>query len=151
MPGGRPREDQTKRFLAKVKKMESGCHEWQALLHRDGYGKFSYNQKTIPAHRAAYLLFKGEIPSGKFVLHSCDNRKCVNPEHLFIGTQIDNISDMDSKQRRGTKSQLTYADVEEIKGLLSVRYSQEYIAKQFNVDQTTISRIKLGKTTLFKI
>ena len=84
------------------------------------------------------------------MLHTCDNRKCVNPNHLFIGDSKANIEDMDRKQRRGTKSKLTYSDVEKIKGLLEVRSSQAYIAKEFGVDQTTISRIKRGKTTLFK-
>lgn len=151
MPGGRPKSDTRLRFLEKAKKMESGCHEWQARVNRGGYGMFSYDQKNIPAHRASYLLFNGQIPPGACVLHRCDNRKCVNPEHLFIGTQKDNISDMDLKQRRGTKSALTYTDVEEIKKLLSERYSQETIAKKFNIHQGTISRIKLGKTTLFKL
>ena len=84
------------------------------------------------------------------VLHHCDNRKCVNPEHLFLGTLQDNIRDMDDKGRRGTKSCLTYSDANEIREMLSNRYSQKVIAKKFNVDQTTISRIKLGKTMLFK-
>jgi predicted transcriptional regulator len=57
---------------------------------------------------------------------------------------------MDEKQRRGTKSKLTYADVDVIKGLLNDRYKQQYIAEKFNIDQTTVSRIKLGKTFLFK-
>ena len=150
MPGGRPKSDTKQRFLAKVQKVESGCHEWQAGLHRDGYGKFVEAGKTIQAHRVAYSLFIGPIPTGAWVLHTCDNRKCVNPHHLFIGDRIANIEDMDRKQRRGTKSKLTYADVEKIKNLLNERYSQAHIAEEFGVDQTTISRIKLGKTTLFK-
>lgn len=112
---------------------------------------FSHNQKMMPAHRSAYLQFVGEIPEGAWVLHRCDNRKCVNPDHLFLGDSKANIADMDGKQRRGTKSHLTYDDVNEIKNLLSQRYSQETIAKKFNVHQGTISRIKLGKTTLFKL
>jgi predicted XRE-type DNA-binding protein len=150
MPGGRPKSDIRERFLAKVKKMESGCHEWQAGLHRDGYGKFCEDGKTIQAHRVAYALFVNPIPSGAWVLHRCDNRKCVNTEHLFIGDAVANIADMDVKQRRGTKSPLTYKDVEEIKILLADRYSQQEIADKFGVHQTAISRVKLGKTTIFK-
>ena len=150
MPGGRPRSDVKQRFLAKVKEMESGCHEWQAGQARGGYGKFTVWPKTTTAHRVAYELFVAPIPEGKSVLHRCDNRLCVNPDHLFIGDSVDNVKDMDQKQRRGTKSQLTYADVEQIKQMLADRFSQQVIAKKFGVHQGTISRIKLGKTTLFK-
>ena len=150
MPGGRPRSDVKQRFLEKVKQMESGCHEWQAGQARGGYGKFQLVGKTVTAHRMAYELFVAPIPDGLCVLHRCDNRLCVNPEHLFLGDLADNIKDMDKKQRRGTKSRLTYADAEQIKQMLVDRYSQETIAKKFNVNQTTISRIKLGKSTLFK-
>lgn len=150
MPGGRPRSDVKQRFLAKVKEMESGCHEWQAGQARGGYGKFTVWPKTTTAHRVAYELFVAPIPKGKSVLHRCDNRLCVNPAHLFVGDAVDNVKDMDEKQRRGTKSQLTYADVEQIKQMIADRFSQQAIAEKFNVHQGTISRIKLGKTTLFR-
>lgn len=146
----RPRSDVKERFLSKVVVAGSGCHEWTSVLNRGGYGKFYYEGKQEPAHRVAYILFKGEIPEGRWILHKCDNRKCVNPDHFFLGDCKDNIKDMDKKGRRGTKSKLTYAQVEEIKKLLEVRYSQQYIAKMFGVYQTTISRIKLGKTKIFK-
>ena len=151
MPGGRPPSDEKQRFLAKVKRVISGCHEWQVGINRGGYGKLWFRGKcSVPAHRVAFTLFTGAIPDGSNVLHHCDNRKCVNPEHLFLGTLQDNIRDMDDKGRRGTKSCLTYSDANEIREMLSNRYSQKVIAKKFNVDQTTISRIKLGKTMLFK-
>lgn len=149
MAGGRPKSDEKLRFLAKVKVMDSGCHEWQAGFHRDGYGKFQTEGKTMPAHRVAFKLFK-QNPEKNYVLHRCDNRKCVNVEHLFLGTNKDNIADMDQKKRRGTKSKLTYANVDVIKNLLQDRYTQQYIAEKFNIDQTTVSRIKLGKSFLFK-
>ena len=151
MPGGRPKSDTRKRFLAKVRKMESGCHEWQAGLHRDGYGKFQDMGKTVQSHRAAYALLVGPIPQEAWVLHRCDNRKCVNPKHLFLGDAKANIADMDAKKRRGSKSKLTYRDVEEIRSLLAGRHSQQAIADKFHIGQTVVSRIKLGKTTLFKL
>ena len=151
MPGGRPRSDEKQRFLAKVKVMESGCHEWQAGLARGGYGKFTRWPKTTTAHRAAYELFVEPVPKGKWVLHRCDNRLCVNPEHLFIGDGQANVADMDQKGRRGTKSQLTYENVATILEMLLEGHSQQSVAKKFNVHQGTISRIKLGKSTLFKI
>jgi hypothetical protein len=150
MPGGRPRSDVKQRFLEKVKQVESGCHEWQAALARGGYGKFQLPTKTVTAHRMSYELFVALIPEGKHVLHRCDNRLCVNPEHLFLGDAIDNIRDMDQKQRRGSRSVITEAMRDSIKAMLADRYSQAAIAEKFNVNQTTISRIKLGKTRLFK-
>jgi len=151
MPGGRPRSDEKQRFLTKVKVMESGCHEWQAGLARGGYGKFTRWPKTTTAHRAAYELFVEPVSKGTCVLHRCDNRLCVNPKHLFLGTQKENIKDMDEKQRRGTKAKVTYEQAVEILEMLLEGQSQQQVAKKFNVNQTTISRIKLGKTTLLKI
>ena len=150
MPRGRVEQEVLPRFLSKVKEVESGCQEWQSTLHRDGYGKFWYKGKQMPTHRMSYMLFVGEVPEKAWVLHKCDNRKCVNPQHLFIGSRVDNIKDMDSKKRRGTKCKLTEIQVGEIKKLLDVGFSQQRIGEMFNVGQTVISRIKLGRTKLFK-
>jgi len=106
--------------------------------------------RTLQAHRAAYQFFKGSIPEGMCVMHACDNRLCVNPAHLSLGTLADNIADMDMKNRRGTKSRLTRAQAIEVKSLVESGISQQKIANMFGVDQTTVSRVKLGKTTLFK-
>ena len=145
----RPKSDPKKRFLEKVKQMEGGCHEWQSVLHRDGYGKFYYEGKQAQAHRVAYELFVGDS-QGKWVLHKCDNRKCVNPEHLFLGNSQDNVADMDQKGRRGSRAKMTKAQAEEIKALLDMRFSQQEVAERFGIDQTTVSRIKLNKLKLFR-
>ena len=146
----RPRSDVYKRFKDKIKVAENGCHEWQSTIKRDGYGQFHHDGSAQKAHKVAYELFKGEVQKGLVVMHTCDNKICVNPDHLKLGTTKNNVADMDAKKRRGTKSNLTYADVAEIKQMLADRYSQQEIAWKFNVVQTTISRIKLGKTKLFK-
>lgn len=145
MPGGRPREDARQRFLVKVKVVDSGCHEWQALLHRDGYGKFSLNQKTIAAHRAAYILFRGDIPKRKMVLHKCDNRKCVNLDHLYIGTGKENTRDKIERCAWWGQMKYSAAQIEECKRLYTTGLTQEKIGEILNMDQTTVSRFVRGK------
>lgn len=145
----RPKSDETKRFLDKVRVMESGCHEWQAGKGRGGYGKFQNNGKTIQAHRFAYSHFVGDIGE-HHVLHKCDNRKCVNTDHLFLGSILENIQDMDKKGRRGTTCYVTKEQAEEVRKMLDDRYSQQYIADKFSMSQTIVSKIKRNKIRLFK-
>jgi hypothetical protein len=148
---GRPPSDERTRFLGKVKQTAFGCHEWQAGINRGGYGKLWFRGKcSVPAHRVAHELFVSPIPENRCVLHHCDNRLCVNPEHLFLGTQPDNIADMDAKNRRGTRSHLSTVDARKIKMILAHGVSQQRAGQMFNVDQTTISKIRLGKTFRFK-
>ena len=93
------------RFWAKVKKdTESGCLEWTGTLNELGYGRFKINGKLILAHRFSYELHKGPIADGMYCLHSCDNRRCCNPNHLSVGTHIDNMKDMIYKNRQAKGS-----------------------------------------------
>lgn len=131
-----------------VRKVDNGCHEWQAKKDRAGYGQFTLTTgNSVRAHRYAWMLAYGEIPAGRLVCHHCDNPCCVNPEHLFIGTHLENVQDMDAKGRRGTRQKLRNEDVRHIKELLNQGcFSQDFIAKMYGVQQTTISRIELGRT-----
>lgn len=94
------------RFQAKVSPCPiAGCHLWDASVNAYGYGYFFTGKNEAGkdvvelAHRAAYKMFVGEIPDGKVVCHECDVPSCVNPEHLFLGTQADNMQDMKRKGR----------------------------------------------------
>lgn len=86
------------RFWSKVNRTDT-CWLWTAGKNNHGYGTFKLNDKPRKAHRIAYELSVGPIPHGLNVLHHCDNPPCVNPNHLFIGTQEDNVRDMTFKSR----------------------------------------------------
>lgn len=90
-----------KRFFKfwKNVKITDSCWEWQRGTNSKGYGAVKIQNKTYSAHRVSWTLFNGDIPEGMFVCHHCDNPKCVNPEHLFIGTQKDNMQDKCKKGR----------------------------------------------------
>lgn len=102
------------RFMSKVKKQPSGCWEWQNTRNRGGYGGFGYKGKVWAAHRWSYYYHKGD-PGDLMVCHTCDNRKCVNPEHLWLGTASDNMKDMVAKGRHKSQigSKNNYAKIDE--------------------------------------
>src|SRR5207302_5572975 len=118
------------RFWAKVEKGPD-CWPWKACL-RNGYGMINAPEKY--AHRFSYELNNGPIPKGKYVLHRCDNRACVRPEHLILGTQKENLIDMMRKGRRIRK--LTVDQVKEIRQLYDPpRITTRMLAGQFQVSR----------------
>ena len=142
------------RFVRKTKKLPNGCIIWTGGKLR-GYGSFNVNSKTCSAHRASYQLFRGLIPSGLFVLHDCpdgDNRLCVNPYHLWLGTGQDNMDDMVKKGRQNTPTgeqhpacKLTETDVEVIRLRCSMGETQQSVATDYGLNQSHVSRIVRGK------
>lgn len=79
--------------------MESGCWEWAGFRHKQGYGRLRVLGKLTLAHVLAYKIWRGDVPDGMKVRHTCDNPPCINPEHLLLGTQADNVQDMVSRGR----------------------------------------------------
>lgn len=144
--------------MYKVNKSDKECWEWQGYLNKGGYGtqivgsRMNGSRKQVLAHRLFYELTHGTIKDGLCVLHSCDNPRCVNPEHLFTGTRADNHKDMVKKNRRvdlkgeaRPNSKLTEEQVRYIKTMLKMGIHQKTLAKTYNVHQTLISAIKRGR------
>lgn len=130
-------------------KTDSGCWEWKKAIENTGYGAQQFKGRKCGAHRVSYQIFNGDIQAGLSVLHRCDNRKCVNPDHLFLGTQAENMADMVAKGRsadqRGEKApwaKLTKKSVLEIIRQASARtMSQRKIAVMFGISQAQVSQI----------
>jgi len=145
-----------KRFWAKVSKKESGCWEWTGSLNNvqknKGYGQLGLpgTKKTILAHRVSYMMAFGDIPLGLFVLHKCDNRKCVNPDHLFVGTAQDNSDDMVNKERYvfaprdGEKNGRSILKEKDVLNLLSDRgmgFSLRSLSLKYGIGLSQVHRI----------
>lgn len=141
------------RFWEKVKKTD-GCWEWIGSKKDKGYGEMRVNGKLPSTHRLSYELHKGKIPKGMCVCHSCDNRACVNPNHLWLGTYTDNNHDRDRKNRgadnRGEKSacaKLTWKKVKKIRALYSTGdTTHKELANKFGVHRSAITHIFMGLT-----
>jgi hypothetical protein len=143
-------------FLASFCEVDSGCWIWNKTLQRNGYGRFSVSEnKQRLAHRLSYEMFCGEIPGGLNVCHTCDTRACVNPSHLFLGSQKDNIQDAKRKgrlrggrRRRGEDNpaaKLRSSDVVAIRQSCASGMSRAECARHYNVSWNLISLIVQGK------
>jgi len=134
------------RFMSYVTITDS-CWIWIGAKNKRGYGLFSFrNKKSITTHRVSYILYRGEIPEGKLICHTCDNPSCINPQHLWAGTTQQNTRDMVIKGRslRGEKqngAKLTEQDVIKIRKLNKEGIQQNKIAEMFNVFAGHINNI----------
>jgi hypothetical protein len=147
--------DQTARFLAKVETHNDDptvCWEWRGANKGNGYGHTSRG----PAHRRSYELFRGPIPPKMDVCHRCDNRACVNPSHLFLGTRLDNMRDAVSKGRiargsrlptlRGDSCHFAKLDAAKVAIIRTSALPSKEIARLFGVSADNINRIRRNNT-----
>lgn len=136
--------DPITRFKLKIKYNKNGCIDWTGSLATRGYGKFYLEGKEIMAHRAAWILFNGDIPEGKHILHDCDRPSCVNPNHLRLGDHLENMRDMTKRNRvnRTTRwTKLTVAQVKEIRQKFANGSTQPELAKAYGVHRSNIGLI----------
>jgi hypothetical protein len=146
MPRWKAPED---RFWAAVAKSR-GCWEWTGCLSSTGYGNIYAGGRLRLTHRYSWEIHNGTIPRGLCVLHRCDNRKCVNPDHLFLGTKRENSQDMAAKGRervptlRGSEhgeSKLTNEDVLRIRKEVASGAKQKDIAAELGVSASLVSLV----------
>lgn len=140
------------RFWSKVQKTK-GCWNWiGGSFTKDGYGQIGIDGQMRRSNRISFLINKGKIGEGKYVLHKCNNRKCVNPEHLYLGTQFENMRDalkigsLSSKGEKNGRSKITKKDVLKIRELYKLGQKQIELAEIFGIARSTISHIIRGYT-----
>jgi len=133
-----------KRFTKGFVVADCGCWLWTKCCNPGGYGLIEINKVVLMTHRVSWYLRYGPIPEGAKLLHKCDTRNCVNPDHLFLGTNADNQHDKVAKGRQAKgvtqgSAKLTERQVRQIR---KAEGTQIEIAKRFGVNQTLISAIK---------
>jgi len=143
---GRPKTPIHERIKRNSNATPLNCWEWNKALFKDGYGQMQEGGKSQRAHIVSFRAFKGNVQKGMQVCHTCDNPKCVNPEHLFLGTHQDNMNDRCIKGRtasgaRNGNSKLNEAQVSIIRLLREFGYEQQRVATYFDISIITISRI----------
>ncbi len=142
-----------RRFYSKVEAPSLfECWIWKGSV-RTHYGEILFRGHKESAHRVAWILQNGEIPDGMCVLHRCDNPLCVNPSHLFLGTQRENMLDKVAKGRANTPkgvssklSKLCDDDVREIRQLIDAGYTHRYIGQMFGISNVAVSYIRHKRT-----
>jgi hypothetical protein len=138
-----------RRFEKSIVVQKNGCWLWSGYKNADGYGVMGIGRKVIKAHRVAYMIYKGEIPEGMNVCHTCDVPSCVNPEHLWIGTQKENVLDMCLKKRhvpsssKGESHSQAKLSEEQVK-LIRTMYTNLKISHASLSEQFGVSRGQIG-------
>ena len=132
---------------------DNGCIEWIGAISSTGYGSLTYKQRRYTSHKISYTINYGKVPKGLCVLHKCDNRSCINPDHLFLGTLKDNVHDMMQKGRNNqarefgnNNCKLSNQQVVDIReSYKTQKTSHRKLAKEYGVNHRVIGRIITGE------
>lgn len=139
------------RFMAKVMPVpESGCWIWDGYTDaKMGYGMFWWNGSMRLSHRVSHELFVSPVPKGMHVCHACDVPSCVNPAHLWLGTNADNVADKVRKGRarnlRGEQHPMAKLSQDQVIAIRRSPKSGRWVAKEFGIDRSTVQYIRNGK------
>lgn len=143
--------DQLRRFEAKYcPVMYSGCWIWDAAINGQGYGVMGFGGKRYLAHRLSYEHYNGHLPKRALVCHRCDVRACVNPEHLFLGTNADNSRDMVEKGRslkgeRNGRARLNRMQARVVRERARAGENLTHLSREFGVSRATVRQIREGE------
>jgi hypothetical protein len=141
------------RFFGSIQyEPNSGCWLWERALWRRGYGRFKINGKYKAAHRFSYEIHHGGIPEDQLILHRCDTPPCVNPNHLFAGTEKDNMVDMVQKGRNPNRkreahplARLSQTDIDNIRRRRASGEGNNALAREYGISYGHCSTICNGK------
>lgn len=139
-----PNEEASFWNIVDIKFGGNGCWEWSSSPDKSGYCRFKVDGKRYLVHRIAYALCRGPVPSGSLVCHKCDNRKCVRPDHLFLGNHKQNTGDMFAKGRgrSGERSSFAKLTEEAVKEILCSKEIARVVAKRFGVSKSCVGKIR---------
>ena len=138
-----------RRFHKSYLRKDTGCWEWIGAARGNGYGCLMDGGRLVSAHRLSYELFHGPIADGMFICHKCDNRKCVNPNHLFSGTPAENTRDMHQKGRArpvsGPRHHASKLSTRQVESIRSSELRISDLARRYDVYPSLICKIRSGE------
>lgn len=139
------------RFDKNVIRKKDGCWNFKILRTKKGYGRFTFRGKVFSAHRVSWVLYNGIIPDKQMVLHKCNNRQCVNPDHLYLGNHKDNMQDKANRFLRSVRRKLSDKQVYEVRDLLKLGIPLRQIGRKYNITDTAIAMMRKKKTYKYVI
>lgn len=139
------------RLMDGCEKIDGGCWVWNKSVASSGYGQIRWNYTNYRANRASYIVFKGEIPDGMVVRHTCDNKLCINPDHLILGSCKQNSEDMVARNRqaKGMKNGRSKLSENDVRAIKSSALSCSKTAKKFGISKSQAHKIMTGKAWSF--
>lgn len=148
-------DDFKSKFLSRVTKTESGCWLWTGAARSDQYGACHFRGKVEGVHRVSYVLHIGEIPAGKIIMHTCDVRLCVNPQHLKLGTWKENWQDGVSKGRMTPRkcvvvNPLSNEQISEVVRQYEAGVSFKILSISFDIPPTSLRRMLMRNSTVYR-